>query len=103
MFCQKGGDIVVGKQTPMDNFRRGLERAGVSRESRNLVVHSFRHTYNTLLKNRLPGDILREFVGHKSVAMTDRYDHGKIEDTLEKVKPAAQSVIDGLWGTTGGE
>lgn len=99
MFCQKDGRTPIGRQAPMDNYLRALDRAEISRDGRNLVVHSFRHTYNTLLKNRLPGDILREFVGHKSVAMTDRYDHGEIEDALQKVKPAAQAIIDGLWTT----
>ena len=67
VFRQKNGDVVIGRQAPMDSFLRAIGRAGISREGRNLVVHSFRHTYNTLLKDRLPADVLRGFVGHKSI------------------------------------
>ena len=51
--------------------------------------------------NRLPGDVLREFGGHKSVAMTDRHGHGKVEDTVQKLKPASQAIIDELWDSSG--
>jgi integrase len=58
----------------LDRFRFGLERAGIDYTKRRLTVHCLRYTYNTRMRTLLSEQVLREFVGHRSVAMTDHYD-----------------------------
>ncbi len=57
------------------HFEQALTRAKIEVGNRNLVIHSFRHTYNTLLRPLLPKDVLQSMTGHRSDSMTDRYDH----------------------------
>jgi integrase len=74
-----------------------LARAGVERGERNLVVHSFRHTYNTLLRRTVSAETLRALTGHKSAAMSERYDHPEIADRVAALEPA-RKMIEGLLG-----
>jgi integrase len=46
---------------------------------RNLVVHSFRHTFNTRMRRVLPQEILQALTGHQSKEMSDHYDHPEIK------------------------
>jgi integrase len=75
---------------------KAIKRAGVVENGRNLVVHSFRHTFNTMMRKQIPEDLLRQLTGHKSESMTNLYDHPTIEDkiqTLTNVTP----MIEELW------
>ncbi len=75
-------------------FRKALEQTEIGTE-KNLVPHSFRHTFNTMYRNVLEDEVLRKFTGHSDQKMTDHYDHqtaestamflAKYEDDLEKV------------------
>ena len=78
-------------------FPAVLARAGISREGRNLVVHSFRHTYNTMLKRTVPAETLRALTGHATEAMSERYDHPQIADKVAALEPA-RGVVEGLLG-----
>jgi len=88
----------IGRRIPMSaaaishTFPIALARAGISREGRNLVVHSFRHTYNTALRRLIPAETLRALTGHKSVAMSDRYDHPELADRVKALEPARKMV-----------
>lgn len=64
---------------------------------RNLVVHSFRHTYVSLVRRLVPEETLRLLTGHHSEAMTDLYDHPRIEREVAALQPA-RAVVDGLLG-----
>jgi integrase len=64
---------------------------------RNLVVHSFRHTYVSALRRLVPEETLRLLTGHHSIEMTDLYDHPRIERELATLQPA-RAVVDGLLG-----
>ncbi len=63
-----------------------LRRAGLEAEERVWVVHSFRHTYNTMMRKILPEEILRDMTGHRDSRMTDAYDHPSVEDLLLKLE-----------------
>lgn len=65
----------VTRKTMARHFEQALTRAKIEVGNRNLVIHSFRHTYNTLLRPLLPKDVLQSMTGHRSDSMTDRYDH----------------------------
>jgi integrase len=73
-----------------------LERAEVDTGSRNLVCHSFRHTFNTMMRQILPLEILQALTGHKSEAMTQLYDHPTLEDRLKKLQ-GHKKLIEKVW------
>jgi integrase len=93
---------IVGSYYLLDRFRFGLDRLGIDHEKRRLTVHCLRYTYNTRMKTELPGDVLREFLGHRSVEMTDHYDNPIL---LERLK-AFQDMrfrVEKFWGKKAGE
>jgi integrase len=58
----------------LNRLRYGLQNAGINYETRRLRVHCLRYTYNTRIQTFLSEQVLREFVGHRPVAMTSHYD-----------------------------
>ena len=74
-------------------FPRALKRAGIETNGRNLVPHSFRHTFNTLLRPIVPEPVLRKLTGHKSKSMTDLYDHPTIESMFSGLS-ASKNLIE---------
>ncbi len=75
-----------------------MERAGIAVAGRNLVAHSFRHTYNTAMRRLVPGDLLRALTGHKSIEMSERYDHPALEARLRQIEgahDAAEKLLGG--------
>ena len=91
-----------GRETPMDRntlrtkLDRALPIAEVSVDSRNIVVHSFRHTYVTLLRSTLPETALRLLTGHSSQRMKDHYDHPGIEAMAQAISAHRSSVEQAL-------
>jgi integrase len=85
----------------LDRFRYGLKNAGIDYETRRLTVHCLRYTYNTRMRTLLSEQVLREFVGHRSVAMTDHYDNPILLERLaayQSVKPS----VEQFWGKPAG-
>jgi len=72
-----------------------LRRAGIDRGERMLVVHSFRHTFNTAMRRQLPEALLHRLTGHHSSEMSERYDHPAIEQQIKELEPA-RDVVEGL-------
>jgi integrase len=81
----------------LDRFRFGLKNAGIDYESRRLTVHCLRYTYNTRMRTLLSEQVLREFVGHRSVAMTDHYDRPILLERLASYQGVKPSV-EQFWG-----
>ncbi len=87
----------LAKKTIERQLIPGLERAEVKINGRNIVVHSLRHTYNTIMRDLLiagnvPEEYLRWFTGHKNVTMTDRYDHPEIDRRMKAVISVAPQI-----------
>jgi integrase len=83
----------------LDRFRFGLDRMGIDHETRRLTVHCLRYTYNTRMKTLLSAQVLREFIGHRSEAMTDHYDNPILLERLvafQNVRP----TVEQFWGQT---
>jgi integrase len=77
----------------LDRFHYGLKNAGIDYETRRLTVHCLRYTYNTRMRTLLSEQVLREFVGHRSIAMTDHYDRPILLERLaayQGVKPSVE-------------
>jgi hypothetical protein len=45
-----------------------------------------------MLRRTVPAETLRALTGHKSVAMTERYDHPEIADRISALEPARKMV-----------
>jgi len=83
-----------------DRFNIGLENAGILRDGRNLTPHSLRYTYDTSMRPVLPPDVLREFVGHRSAAMTEHYDRMNLRPALAARMLQLESyrtAVDTFW------
>jgi len=81
-----------------DIFATALSNVGIPTTERNLVPHSFRHTFNTLLRNKLGEDSLAQKVlGHNSSEMTDHYYNPTIRessDFFSRHKKDFESMFD---------
>jgi len=86
----------IGKEAITAGFKSALKRAGIDIGDRNLVAHSLRHTYNTIMKGILTAEMLREFTGHRSEEMTDRYDNPYLIDRLQQFS-SSRKLIDKTW------
>jgi len=94
-YGSNGSRPIMGK-TLQNRFQKALENAKIEINGRNLVIHSFRHTYNTLLKNVLPLDILQETTGHSLESMTERYNHPSLKDSYSRILEH-EDAFDGLF------
>lgn len=70
------------KTSILKQFKAALTRVGITEEERarrNLVFHCWRHGFNSYVRGKVPDEQLRRVTGHRSEAMTDRYDHVRLE------------------------
>ncbi len=51
---------------------------------------------NTIMKGILTAEMLREFTGHRSEEMTDRYDNPYLIDRLQQFS-SSRKLIDKTW------
>jgi integrase len=77
-------------------FRPALDAAKIKPGDRNIVVHSFRHTYNSMMRTVLPDAILRAMTGHRSESMTRVYDHPDAEALVRRLD-SVKGLIDAPW------
>lgn len=99
IFYGEDGEHFLNKTTVSDRFRQVLRRQGFDLEGRNLVFHSLRHTYNTRMRNILSEAMLHYMIGHRSAAMTDRYDQGTPAERLLEFLPERRRIGQ-AWGST---
>ena len=76
-----------GKAAILRTFKRVLTQQGIKRGEGavKLVLHSTRHTYNTMLVNRDQDELARKLLGHQSEGMTRHYLHNSLKKDLEKL------------------
>lgn len=79
----------------INHFKKALVNAGVLVNGRKLVIHSFRHTYNTRLKPLVPKETLQAMTGHSTDEMTERYNHPDMMVEYRKLLDY-ESFIDSL-------
>ena len=83
-------------QTVTNLLPGALTRSGIEVAGRDLVVHSLRHTYNTIMRAVLPAETLRKFTGHRTPEMTDLYDHPGLQDRILSLK-ASRTLVEKAW------
>jgi len=86
----------IQRKLILDRFHLGLRNAGID-DGRNLTPHSLRYTYNTRMETKLPGEVLRAIVGHRSEAMTQHYSRPVIAERLKELG-AHRQAVEGFWG-----
>ena len=95
MFWGQSRDIPITKTAILKQIKAALGRIGIKedeRAERNLVFHSYRHGFNTLVRGKVPDEQLRRVTGHKTISMSDNYDHAAPEH-LADVKAAQESLF----------
>jgi integrase len=78
IFWGQNRNTPISKHAILRNFKAALARVGITEEERArrvLVFHGYRHLFNTLLRGTVPDEQLRRVTGHKTLAMSDNYDH----------------------------
>jgi len=91
---------IISASYIFDRFRYGLDNLGIDHEKRRLTVHCLRYTYNTRMKTSLPGEVLREFLRHRSVGMTDHYDNLILLERLLALQDM-RSKVEQFWSKAG--
>jgi len=81
LFSYHGSPISPGFLSTRLDY--GLAHAGVKKAGRLITPHSCRYTYDTKMKPILSPDVLREFVGHRTEAMSEHYDRATLRPALE--------------------
>ena len=61
-------------------------------EGRFLTTHSFRHTFNTVMRRLLPADHLRALMGHKDGRMSEHYDHPDVEAQIKYLEASKAQI-----------
>jgi integrase len=75
VFCSlRRRDNPVDSATIQRGFRQARAAAGIPLE-RGVTFHSWRHFYNSQMRDRIPDHALRQLTGHRSEAMTEKYSH----------------------------
>jgi integrase len=77
-----------------DWFNSRVEAIGIDRVGRNITFHSTRRFFNTLLRRRVSGDVLRKMTGHDGEEMTEHYTDYLPED-LAAITEAQKSIAQG--------
>jgi integrase len=96
IFHSKKRGTPISGEAITSGFKAALKKAEIEVGDRNLVAHSLRHTYNTIMKGILTAEMLREFTGHRSEEMTDRYDNPYLLDRLKQFQ-SSRKLIDSTW------
>jgi integrase len=81
----------------LKQFKVALERIGITeeqRKSRVLLFHGYRHGFNTYIRGKVPDEQLRRVTGHKTLAMSDTYDHASVEHPAD-VKASQEKMFAG--------
>jgi integrase len=72
-------------------FNARVEAIGIDRKERRISFHSTRRFFNTLLRRRVSGDVLRKMTGHDGEEMTEHYTDYLPED-LTAITDAQSSL-----------
>lgn len=61
-------------------FSNALSKTDLDLDKLTITFHSWRHTFNTLMRGNISDEKLRKITGHKSDKMTDHYTHYDISN-----------------------
>jgi len=96
IYCGRYRDKPYSPEHLSRVFNEALKRSEIEVNGRNLVTHSLRHTYSTLIQKAVTAELAQELIGHKSQAMLKNYNHPSLEDRLKTVQASAKQ-IEAAW------
>ena len=83
------------RDTPIDHkhigeaLTRALSVVGIAeaeRRQRGLTFHGLRHTFNSIMRGRVPDHVLRSMTGHRTQQMVEHYSHVGTDDLAGVLK-----------------
>lgn len=87
VFANKNGEV-INKNTLYQNMQEYLEK----RLDNRVNLHKFRHSYATILTEKIPLDIVSEILGHSDIVITQKFYNSMNQEKTEKVK----NVLDDM-------
>ncbi len=88
----------LSKEWIIERFYLGLKSAGINQDGRrNLVPHSFRHTFISRLSSELPPEVINLLSGHSTDQMRLRYTHTTSAELLKQLTPY-RDALDKVFG-----
>jgi integrase len=69
-----------------------MKRAGVETGQRHLVVHSFRHTFVSMMRASTSDEIAMAMSGHVTDKALDIYTHRNVQDLLARLEPSRDAI-----------
>ena len=78
------------------------KKAGINPKERNIVFHSWRHTWVTLMAEKLALEKIARVSGHKTKAMAEHYGNHILEEALEATAQAGAEVFGKIIKFKGG-
>jgi integrase len=94
IFFGSGNDKAMDRSTLSKKLRKVLDKLELSTAKRTLVIHSFRHTFNTRMRRVLPLETLQELTGHQSREMSDHYDHPDFDSIYRELKNQVENYFE---------
>ncbi len=88
----KGG---VQSDTSNKHFKASCDRAGIDRRDR--TQYNLRHSFNTYALQILDRKETQGLMGHRTEAMTRRYDHPTDQQLIERIPEGVRDKINQLW------
>jgi len=82
-------------KTILQKLYKALEQIGIPREEqkrRNITFHSWRHFFNTVMRDKISDYKLQQLTGHKNQEMTDHYTQFNISD-YQDVRQLQDSIF----------
>jgi integrase len=83
---------ILGRALDGDHRDDASKPPRVVREGRYLTTHSFRHTFNTMMRRVLPADHLQALMGHKDGRMSEHYDHPDVEAQIKYLETSQTQI-----------
>jgi integrase len=98
VFPGQSDGCPLSKEWIIERFYRALRKVGINQnKDRNLVPHSFRHSFISQLANELPPEVINLLSGHSTDQMRLRYTHSTSAELLKRLTPY-RDAVDKLFG-----
>ncbi len=95
IFNPKEAADGIQSDTSNKHFKAACKRAGVERGDR--TQYSLRHSFNTYALQILDRKEVQSLMGHRTDAMTNRYDHPADQQLIERIPEGVWDKIERLW------
>ncbi len=87
--------LKVGKNHSRGWMEAAVKRAKLNTAHGNVTVHTLRHTYAaTMIQNGVQLNQVQHLLGHKNIAMTNRYAHFIKQDVADKAAEILNAIND---------